>query len=178
MLNKAVFLDRDGTIAYDAHYCSTPDNFHLMPSVPEAISLLNSYGFKVILVTNQSGLARGLFDEKALEQIHNKMHDVLKKYSAHIDAVYYCPHHPDDNCDCRKPGTALFRKAAAEHGLDLAASYVIGDTQMDIGAGKALGCKTVLVTTGPSGGKDITDKPDQVSNTLLEAAKWITGMND
>ncbi len=149
MDNKAVFLDRDGTIAKDVHYCPRPEDFELLPSVPEAIKLLNENSFKVIVVTNQSGIARGYFTEETLAQIHQKMKDELAKYGARVDAIYHCPHHPDDGCECRKPKTALFLKAAGEHDIDLKSSYVVGDMQMDIDAGKSLDCKTVLVTTGP-----------------------------
>jgi len=172
-MRKAVFLDRDGTIARDVHYCRRPEDFELLPTVPKAIRLLNENGFKVIVVTNQSGITRGYFTEETLTQIHEKMKDELAKYGARVDAIYYCPHHPDDGCECRKPGTALFRKAAQEHNIDLRSSYVVGDMQMDIDAGKALGCKTVLVTTGPQGGNDVLNSPDYFASSLLDVTKWI-----
>jgi len=175
--NKAVFLDRDGTIARDVHYCRRPEDFEILPTVPQAIKLLNENGFKVIVVTNQSGIARGYFTEEILTQIHEKMRDELAKYGARVDAIYYCPHHPDDGCECRKPGTALFLRAAREHGIDLRSSYVVGDMQMDIDAGKALGCKTVLVTTGPqspvTNPQSPIDLPDHVALDLFHASKWI-----
>ena len=177
---KAVFLDRDGTIAEDVHYCRRVEDFELFPTVPEAIKLLNDNGFKVVVVTNQSGIARGYFTEETLAQIHQKMKDELAKHGAHVDGIYYCPHHPDDGCDCRKPGTALFRKAALDLDIDTKTSYVVGDMQMDIDAGKALGCRTILVTTGPqspnSGPGTLNSElqpPDYVARTLLEAARWI-----
>lgn len=172
-MNKAVFLDRDNTIARDVPYCSRPEDFELLPTVPEAIKLLNEKDFKVIVITNQSGIARGYFTEETLSQIHKKMKDELAPYGATIDGIYYCPHHPDDKCDCRKPKTALFRKAAAEHNIDFGSSYMIGDMPLDIDAGKALGCKTVLVTTqdNPCLATDLN--PDHVANNLLEAARWI-----
>ncbi len=190
-MNKAVFLDRDGTIAKDVHYCCRPEDFELLPSVPEAIKLLNENGFKVIVVTNQSGIARGYFTEETLAQIHQKMEDELAKYGAWVDAIYYCPHHPDDGCQCRKPRTALFLKAEEEHDIDLKSSYVVGDMQMDIDAGRALDCKTVLVTTGPQspipkpqspvsspqsptpGPQSPITCPDYTAQNLLEAARWI-----
>jgi len=170
---KAVFLDRDGTIARDVHYCRRVEDFELLPTVPHAIRLLNANGFRVVVITNQSGLARGYFTEETLAQIHRKMKDSLAEYGAYVDAIYYCPHHPADGCLCRKPGTALFLQAARELGLDLAGSFVIGDTRMDIDAGKTLGCKTVLVTTGPRHGDDVIDCPDFTAGSLLEAAEWI-----
>jgi len=118
MGNKAVFLDRDGTIAMDVHYCRRPEDFELLPTVPEAISLLNENGFMVVVITNQSGIARGYFTEETLAQIHQKMTGELAKYDARVDAIYYCPHHPDDGCQCRKPKTALFFRAAKELNID------------------------------------------------------------
>jgi len=173
MGNRAVFLDRDGTVARDVHYCRQPEDFELLPTVPEAIRLLNINNFKVVVITNQSGIARGYFTEETLAQIHKKMVGELAKCGAKLDGVYYCPHHPDEGCSCRKPKTALFLKSARELDIDFIFSFVVGDMQMDIDAGKALGCKTVLVTTGPQGGNGIVDPPNYTANSLLEAAKWI-----
>lgn len=173
MANKAVFLDRDGTIARDVPYCRRPEDFEILPGVPEAIRLLNQNGFRIVVITNQSGIARGYFDEQTLAQIHNKMEGELAQDGAQVDAIYYCPHHPDDGCRCRKPKTALFLKAAKELGIDFGLSYVVGDMQIDIDAGKALGCKTVLVTTGPQKGSDIIDPPGYTANGLLDATQWI-----
>jgi histidinol-phosphate phosphatase family protein len=171
--NRAVFVDRDGTIAPDVHYCRSPEDFQLFPNVPEAIRLFNNHGFKVVVVTNQSGIARGYFTEEILDCIHQKMKGYLVASEAHVDAIYYCPHHPDDGCECRKPGTALFHKASQTLEIDFSRSYVIGDSEIDISAGKSLGCKTVLVTTGPLGGKDITAPPDHTANSFEEAARWV-----
>lgn len=173
MGTRAVFLDRDGTIARDVHYCRRPEDLELLPTVPKAIRLLGESGFKVVVITNQSGIARGYFSEETLEQIHRKMRDDLARKGASVDAIYYCPHHPDDNCECRKPKTELFLKAARDLGIDLGSSYVVGDMQMDISAGKALGCRTVLVTTGPQEGNNITDPPHYTASSLLEGARWI-----
>jgi len=170
---KAVFLDRDGTIAKDVHYCRRVEDFEILPTVPEAIKLLNENGFKVIVITNQSGIARGYFTEEILSKIHQKMINELSKYGAQIDAIYYCPHHPDDGCDCRKPKTALFHKAAKKFNIDFKSSYVVGDRQMDIDAGRALGCKTILVNTGPEDRGEIIGLPDYTADNLLQAAKWI-----
>ena len=174
-MNRAVFLDRDGTIARDVHHCRCPEDFEPLPTVPEAIRLLNENGFKVVVITNQSGIARGYFTEETLAQIHHKMEAELRKYDARVDAIYYCPHYPDDGCECRKPKTTLFHRAADELNIDFTCSYVVGDMQMDIDAGRTLGCKTVLVTTGPNGGSNITESPDYIAYSLLEAAHWITG---
>ena len=170
---KAVFLDRDGTIARDVHYCCRPDDLVLLPTAPNAVKLLNDTGFTVIVVTNQSALARGYLTEATLGLIHHQMKDEFDLFGAKVDGIYYCPHHPDERCGCRKPQTGLFRRAAEEMGIDIADSVVVGDTQMDIGAGKALNCPTVLVTTGPTGGRDVTDRPDFTADSLMEAAQWI-----
>ena len=178
MANKAIFLDRDGTIARDVPYCCRPEDFELLPTVPEAIRLLNQNGFKIVVITNQSGIARGYFTEEILAQIHNKMEQDLARGGAVLDAIYYCPHHPDDGCSCRKPKTALFLKAAKELEINLGLSYVVGDMQIDVDAGKALGCKTVLVTTGPQSlipnPQSLINPPDYIADSLLEAARWIT----
>lgn len=173
MSNRAVFLDRDGTIARDVNYCRRPEDLEILATVPDAIKLLNENGFKIVVVTNQSGIARGYFTEETLARIHQKMKDELAKHGARIDAIYYCPHHPDDGCNCRKPRTALFHRAARELDIEFTKSYMIGDTQMDIGSGLALGCKTVLVTTGPKRGDGVTGPPAYIAETLLEAAQWI-----
>ncbi len=173
MVTKAVFVDRDGTIARDVNYCRRPEDFEILPSAPQAIRLLNKNGFKVVVITNQSGIARGYFTEDTLAQIHGKMESELARHGARLDAIYYCPHHPDDGCDCRKPEKALFLRAAKELHINSAHSFMIGDMQMDIDAGKALGCKTVLVTTGPNGGNGIINPPDFTADSLLEAAQWI-----
>lgn len=172
-MKRAVFLDRDGTIAKDAGYCSSPEDFELLPSVPEAIRLLKANSFKVIVITNQSGIARGYFSEEMLGQIHKKMGEELAKCGAYINAVYHCPHHPDEGCECRKPKTALFHQAAKEFDIDFNGSFVVGDMPMDIDAGRGLGCQTVLVTTGPQGGSNVVDPPDYTANSLLEAVQWI-----
>ncbi|MBM3132433.1 MAG: HAD family hydrolase, partial [Chloroflexi bacterium] len=131
-------------------------------------------GFKVIVITNQSGLARGYFTEDTLNQIHEKMKTELGKHGARVDAIYYCPHHPDDGCHCRKPRTGLFSKAVSELRIELKRSYMVGDAQGDIDAGKAAECKTVLVTTGPNGKSKINNAPDFTAENLVQAAEWIT----
>lgn len=175
-MNKAVFLDRDGTIARDVHYCRQVEDFELLPGVPEAIRMLNENGFKVVVITNQSGIARGYFTEDTLAQIHQKMKDELAKHGAWVDAIYYCPHHPDDNCECRKPKTALFHKAAKDYNIDLKASHAVGDMAIDIEAGKALGLRTALVTTGPSRGSNVINPPAYTAVNLLEAVQRIINL--
>lgn len=165
MANRAVFLDRDGTLAKDVHYCSRPDDFELFPNTAKAIRLLNEHCFKVIIITNQSGVARGYFTEETLAEIHGKMKKELDKEGAWVDGIYYCPHHPDDNCDCRKPKPKLLLQAAKDFDIDLEHSFVVGDLQMDIELGRAVGCKTILVRK-----EDEATDPDAVVSDLLEAA--------
>jgi histidinol-phosphate phosphatase family protein len=140
-VHKAVFLDRDGTIARDVHYCSRPEDFELLLGAAEGIRLLNEHGFKAVVVTNQSGIARGYFTEGMLAKIHDKMQKELAKHGAHVDAIYYCPHHPDANCNCRKPKPKMVLQAATDLDIDLSQSYVIGDNEMDTELAKRAGCK-------------------------------------
>ncbi len=147
---RAVFLDRDGVICYDVHYMSSPDQFRLMPGVGEGIRKLNEAGFLVIVVTNQSGLRRGLITEENLKKIHERMIRELSSYGARIDDIYVCPCLPEEDCDCRKPKPGMILEAAKKHNIELSSSYMIGDKQIDADAGKAAGCKTILITEDPS----------------------------
>ncbi len=164
-----------GTIAWDVHYCSCPEDFELFLTAAEAIRELNIHGYIVVVVTNQSGIARGYFSEATLDEIHEKMLAELGHSGARVDAIYYCPHHPDEECECRKPGVALFTRAAADLAIDLGQSFVVGDMQSDIDAGRKLGCRTVLVTTDPKRGHDVTSSPDFTADSLLEATRWVLG---
>lgn len=171
MTNRAVFLDRDGTMAKDVHYCRRPEDFKLFPNTAKAIKLLNEHGFKVIVVTNQSGIARGYFTEETLAQIHEKMKSDLAKEGAWIDGIYYCPHHPDDNCDCRKPKPKLVLQAVRGRDIELKHSFVVGDLEMDVGLGKAVGCKTILLRDSPQ--EDMSISPDYIVSDLLEATQLV-----
>ena len=175
MRKRAVFLDRDGTIARDVHYCRRVEDFEILPTVPRAVRLLNEYGFEVVVITNQSGVARGYFTEETLLRIHQHMRQGLAEYGARVDAVYYCPHHPDDGCDCGKPRPGLLRRAAEELEIDLSRSFMVGDGERDIKAGKAAGCRTALIAAGPDVGRGTTDPPDYIAADLLRVAHWIVG---
>jgi len=172
---RAVFLDRDGTIAKDVPYCSRVEDFDILDSVAQAIRLLNEQSFKVIVITNQSGIARGRFTQQTLALIHQRMQEELAEHGARVNGIFVCPHHPDEECECRKPKPALILQAAEEMGIELRLSYMVGDAPKDIEAGSSAGCKTVLVTTGPGQGKmnGQTPPPDHVANSLYEAAAWI-----
>lgn len=177
MVNKAVFLDRDGTMAENIGYCRSPEDFRLLSRTVEAVKLLNQHAFKLILITNQSGIGRGYFTEGALARIHRKMKEELAREGAYVDAIYYCPHHPDDDCDCRKPKPKLVLRAAKEHDIDLKRSFIVGDEPKDIELGRAVGCRTILVKTPPSISEE-TAKPDMVVADLYEAAQMICQWDD
>jgi len=174
-INKAVFIDRDGTIAKDVPYCSRPEDFELLPNVAEGIKLLNKHGFKVVVVTNQSGISRGYFTKETLAKIHDKMRRELARFGARLDAIYYCPHHPDDNCECRKPKPRMLFQAASDLNIDLGQSYVIGDNNMDIEMGRNAGCKTLIIK--PSMGRSSVGKLDVLADFvvfgLYEAAQLV-----
>jgi len=176
-MNKAVFLDRDGTMTKDAHYCSRPEDLLLLPNVGEGVSLLNENGFKVAVITNQSGIARGYFNDQILEEIHNKMRRDLARYNASVDAIYYCPHHPDEGCECRKPKPKLAYEAISDLCIDVKQSYFVGDRMMDVQVAKSIGCKSVIIANDLGMGElekgDIS--PDYIATDLKSAAKWIIG---
>ncbi len=173
MTSQAVFLDRDGTMAKDISYCSCPEDFELFPYTAQAVNRLHELGFKVIVVTNQSGVGRGYLTEETLAEIHEKMKTELAKEGAFVDGVYYCPHHPDDNCDCRKPRPGMIARAVREHNIDPRRSFMVGDLPFDIGLGKAAGCRTVLVGASPSE-EAIALGPDAVVPDLTAAVREIS----
>lgn len=175
MRKRAVFLDRDGTIAKNVHFCCRVEDFEILPHVPEAIRLLNENGFKVVVITNQSGIGRGYFTEQTLYQIHQYMKQELAQCNAWLDAIYFCPHHPDDKCDCRKPRPGLLSRASDDLDIDLSRSFVVGDTERDIIAGKIIGCRTALITPDPHSTGEISEPPDFVATDLLSVARWIVG---
>jgi histidinol-phosphate phosphatase family protein len=159
-------------MAEDVSYCSRPKDFKLFPRTARAVKQLKEHGFKVIVVTNQSGVGRGYFTEETLLKIHNKMKKELAKEGAILDGIYYCPHHPDDKCDCRKPKPGLVIRAAHENGIDLERSFVVGDLPFDIGLGKAAGMKTILVGHSPSD-EAIALEPDAIMPNLQAATQAI-----
>lgn len=177
MGNKAMFIDRDGTINVNVEYLDNPDDFKMYPGVAEGIKLLKDNGFKIIVVTNQSGIARGYFSEETLEKIHERMKNEFSKKGTSIDAIYYCPHHPDDGCNCRKPNSGLFEKAVKDLKIDVKRSFIIGDRMLDVEAGYKIGCKTVLVPENKEKvEKEIKEskiKPDYVCNDFYSGVKWI-----
>ena len=176
MGRSAVLLDRDGTINEEVEYLSGPEELKLFPGTARAIRLLNENGFLMIVISNQSGIGRGYFTEKNLEKVHRKLQDKLAEEGAFVDAIYYCPHRPDEACDCRKPQPGLIMRAAGAFKLDLRSSYTVGDKLSDIEMGRRAGCRTILVLTGY--GKETRQrlksvKPDFVASDLFSAVNWI-----
>jgi D-glycero-D-manno-heptose 1,7-bisphosphate phosphatase len=153
MSNNAVFLDRDGTINEDPGYLGDPSNVMLLPGAAKALSNLKSkLNCKLIVISNQSGIARGLITKQMVESVNDKINELLMAEEASIDAFYYCPHHPDYNseevCECRKPSPKLIFEAAKDFQIDLTRSYFVGDTPSDVICGFSAGLKTILVKTG------------------------------
>lgn len=174
-----IFLDRDGTLNPDPGYIKSPDQFELFPGVPEALATLKAAGARLIVVTNQSGIARGYFSVDDLDRIHAKLRQLLNAAGVSLDAIYYCPHHPDEGCRCRKPEPGMIDQAMHDHGLDLSRSYVIGDHARDMQLAKRIGAKSVFVTTGKEAGKDQAELeaahlvPDHIAASLGQAGEWI-----
>lgn len=153
--NVGIFFDRDGTINTEVDYLSSPEELELIPGAAEAIRGANELGVKVFIITNQSGISRRLFTEADLKKIHSRLEEMLLRRGAKVDAIYYCPHHPESGfppynieCECRKPSTGMLRAAAKEFGVDLPRSFVIGDKLVDVMAGENAGCTSILVLTG------------------------------
>jgi len=151
----AVFLDRDGTVNVEVHYLSQPEQVELLPTVAATIAMLNARQIPVVVVTNQAGIGRGYFPETRLAAIHDRLSEILAGHKAHLDGVYYCPHHPSEGlgkyktaCLCRKPLPGMLEIAAREHGIDLTRSLMIGDRESDLQAGANAGCRSALVRTG------------------------------
>lgn len=145
---RFVVLDRDGTIIEEREYLSEPEQVRLIPGVGAALRDLRQMGFGLVVITNQSGVGRGFFDQAQLERIHQRLEQLLENDGVHLDGLYVCPHTPDDNCACRKPKLGLLQKAAVKLGFNSANSIVIGDKACDIEMGRAAGALTFLVRTG------------------------------
>jgi D-glycero-D-manno-heptose 1,7-bisphosphate phosphatase len=153
--HRAVFLDRDGTINVEKEYLYKVEDFEFIPGAPEAIKSLKDAGFLVIVVSNQSGIGRGYFDEQAVEALHRHIQEELAGHGTSIDAFYFCPHHPEKGvgdykivCDCRKGEPGMLLQAANDHDIDLHRSFMIGDKLADVEAGERAGCQSILVMTG------------------------------
>jgi heptosyltransferase-2 len=171
-----VFLDRDGTLNPDPGYIGSPDQFELFPGVAAALARLTGAGARLVVVTNQSGVGRGLFSSTNLDAIHAKLRRLLYDAGASLDAIYVCPHHPDEGCRCRKPETGMVDQAVRELGIDLSRSYLIGDHAKDMELAKRVGAKRVWVTTSEHGVLALTGSGEaaaMVVQSLDEAVTWI-----
>lgn len=175
----AVFLDRDGTIVYDrpGHYLTRLSALRRYKDAKPALRMLQDSGFSLIVVTNQSGIARGYLTRETAEKINNRLEKNLLRLGISLDGIYYCPHAPEEKCSCRKPSPGLILKAARRHSIDLRRSFVMGDKLSDIRLGRRMGMRTVLLLTGhgrsqASRYKKIL-KPDYTARGILQGARWI-----
>jgi len=172
MKRPAIFLDRDGTLIEEVNYLSRVEDLRLFPFSAAAVRSLKDLGFLVIVVTNQSGIGRGVYDEAAMHAIHRQIQAELGDA---IDAFYFCPHLPCDGCECRKPGLGMIKAALTDFEIDLENSWMIGDKKIDVETGKAASMRTALVLTGYGQQHQATlqEKPDLFSADLGDAAKGI-----
>src|SRR3989338_1041091 len=168
---KAIFLDRDGTLVQDTGYIHKAEDFKLQPNAIEGLKKLSK--FKIFIVTNQSGIGRGLYNLQDFKKFNGRMIEEFDKHKIKIEKVYYCPHAPEDNCECRKPKTKLLQEAKRDFGIELEKSYVIGDQKADIELGRNASCMQILVLTGNGNKTKNEIKADFVAKDLLDAAKWI-----
>ncbi len=181
--NVAVFLDRDGTINYDPGYLGDPEKVELLPGVGEGIAKLkNETGAKIIVISNQSGITRGLISDSDVNAVNTKINELLANYGTEIDAFYYCPFHPEfdspEKAKCRKPSPEMILKAAKDFDIDLTGSYMVGDMITDVEAGYRAGTKTVLLTSNKEESENLTLQnksimPTFVATNFLDACKFI-----
>ncbi len=181
-LRRAVFLDRDGTINVEKEYLIDPLDFEFIPGAPEALKSFQDAGFLLVIVSNQSGVARGYFTESQVNELHQYMEKRLEPFGVTLDGIYYCPHHPEygqgeylSDCDCRKGKPGMLLKAATKLQIDLSQSFMVGDKIADIQAGHAAGCKTYLVKTGYGKNFEVASKvyDCEVVDDLLVASECI-----
>jgi D-glycero-D-manno-heptose 1,7-bisphosphate phosphatase len=176
-MRPAIFLDRDGVLIEDSHYLGQPERVRLIPGAAEAVAALNRAGWPVVVVTNQSGVARGLFSYESVGDVHTHLAEQLATYGAAVAGFYFCPHHPDAEvaafraaCECRKPKAGMLLTAAADLGLDPARSWMVGDRVTDLQAGAAVGARTILVRTGYGSRVDAAGLDRAALNLELVAA--------
>jgi D-glycero-D-manno-heptose 1,7-bisphosphate phosphatase len=185
-MTHAIFMDRDGTVSDEVGYLNHVSRLRVFPWSAAAVRRINESSMLAILVTNQAGVARGYFAEEMIGRVHERLVAELADGGARLDAIYYCPHHPTAgeppyrrDCDCRKPRPGMLRRAAEEHGVDLAASYVVGDKYSDVRLAHEVGAAGVLVLTGYGRGEYDYERegwpraPEHVAETLLDAVEWI-----
>ncbi|MGC3988325.1 MAG: HAD family hydrolase [Chthoniobacteraceae bacterium] len=169
-LRPAVFFDRDGTLMEDVDYCNDPAQVRPFPGTTEALLQLKAHGYAVIVITNQSGIGRGRITLEQYTAVETRLDELIGP--GVIDASYFCPHHPDEPCDCRKPLPGMALQAIHEHGIDPARSFFVGDKEADINCGKAIGARTILVETG-YGKRHLNCGPDFVAKDVVAAVEFI-----
>ncbi len=185
-MDKVIFLDRDGTLNEEVNYLHRIEDLVLFAGVPEALRRFRDHGFRLVVVTNQAGIARGYYREADVDVLHRHMNEILTPLGAGIDAFYFCPHHPQHGigvyrkvCHCRKPDTGMFEKAEERFAVDRSRSWMIGDKLLDLQAGRNYGVRTALVGTGYGAGEREQAEGwyDIYADTLAEAARLITDMD-
>jgi D-glycero-D-manno-heptose 1,7-bisphosphate phosphatase len=180
-MRPAIFLDKDHTLIPDLPYNVDPEKISLTPGVDRALPMLQQAGYAIVVVSNQSGVAKGFFPLSALQRVEEKLRHLLAQSGVRLDGFYCCPHHPEGTiaqyafpCTCRKPQPGLLRKAAQELGLDMAHSWMIGDIWSDIEAGRAAGCKTILFTYHTDAAHELkTARPDYVATDFAQVAHIV-----
>ena len=170
-MTKAVFIDRDGVIVEDVGYVHKIKDFKLVPNAIKGLKLLKDY--RLFIITNQSGIGRGVYKTEDFIEFNNHLLKELKEYNIKIEKTYYCPHKPEDNCECRKPKIKFLKEIKKEYNINLEESFVIGDRKSDIELGKNARCKTILVLTGNGDNIKNEVSPDYMAEDLLDAAEWI-----
>ena len=168
-------LDRDGTMTYERHYLADPADVELLPGAARGMRELCRLGFALVVVTNQSGLARGYFDQTQLDRIHARLRDLLSIEGVTLDGIYVCPHLPQAHCMCRKPRAGLVRQAVAEHGFDPAQAIVVGDKSCDVDLGRAVGAMSFLVRTGYGAQFESSTSAHVVVDDLPAVAAYLGG---
>ncbi|MCC7022362.1 MAG: HAD family hydrolase [Thermomicrobiales bacterium] len=180
-MKRALFLDRDGTLVEPRHYPSTPSDLVLQPGIGPLLRMFAAAGWELVVVTNQSGLARGYFTEEALERMHDRLREMLRVWGVELHAIYACPHHIEGivphlavHCRCRKPQPGMLLEAAEDRGIDLSRSWMVGDILDDVEAGNRAGCRTVLVDLGTEGVPDRPERwPRLVARSTADALRQI-----
>jgi len=186
MGRRAIIMDRDGTLCDEVGYVNHVDRIRLLPRSAAAVRAANEAGFQTVVATNQAGVARGYFEETLVDAVHDRVREMLAAEGARLDGIYYCPHHPEvgapayrRQCTCRKPQPGMLLRARDEMGIDLASSYMVGDTVKDVEAGHRAGATSVLVLTGYGKGELAyqshawTVRPHHVADDLFDAVTWI-----
>lgn len=175
--DKVIVLDRDGTIVVDRHYLSSPEDLQFEPGAEVGLRRMVKMGYRLIVITNQSGVARGFFSPARLEEIHVRLRAMLDSIGAPLEAIYACPHSPEAGCECRKPRLGLMQRAAQELGFEMSRSIVIGDKDSDVEFGHRAGATTILIREPRLRSESTTLRPDYAVANLTEAADIISSMS-